>query len=256
MEIAILILTFILIIVVFLLLILSYLKFRSYPPQNLPPDPNLVYCSPTDLLEAYIQNYPPRESCPEFTNDLVVGDDLKLYEKEFKVGDGCCWFSNEITQRTLISNPWICDGSSRAFTLNELNTKPYFYDGIQTIFINPPCDNDPNCISFILAANSSIGPVYKLTKFNIESTEQYYDPYNPPPPLDSSADYAQRLDFIFGESCSGPTQIYLDGKLLCQGNECNGPVPDIVEQVLIKKYYPIAGANPILSDFAANYIQL
>lgn len=282
-DIALLILIFIMIIVLAILFTLSYFKLGALPPpSSLSPDPNTVYCSEDDVLQAWIMGYSNRESCPEFTNNFVVNNDYNLYEKYFLVDptSQCCWYSNDADQRTLISEPWVCNGYMYKPTPNELNLKPYWYNGQAILYINPTCDDDPDCISMVRAgvadgttatANGITGSpigVYKLTKFHTESSETWYGEAVPPP--DSSADYAQRLNFYISDSCSTLLKITLDGDTVMElviGTD-NQPEyvwydnpalrPDIVTSVyeyfVRDRFYPIAGANPILSEYAAGYL--
>ncbi len=266
-----LILTFILLIVSTILFVFFFFKYKTLPDASqLPPNPNGVVCNEDDILEAWIRGYGNRESCPAFTNNYVIGDDYNMYEKYFLVDEnnGCCWYSNEVNQRKLFPNPWICNGSDHVFTLNELNAKPYQYNGVQTVYTNPSCDDDPNCIAMIRAGLDTAGNgVYKLTKFRTESTETYNpEPGQAVPPPDSSAEYARRLNFYIGDSCATLNKITLDGQtlMLRQGNVYiwydNNPagrpaiIEDTFEIFLRDRFYPIAGANPTLSISAANYL--
>jgi hypothetical protein len=277
---------FALIVVALVLFFLSFIRLSQLPPADtLAPDPNVVACSEDDILEAYIRGYPSRESCPPFTNNYVVGDDFNMYEKFFQVDsvNDCCWYSNEVNQRELFPNPWICNGLTVGqFTLNELNVKPYFFDGVTTFYPNPSCDENPNCISMIRAGlqaspvsgpnpdtgstpeESSLG-IYKVTKFRTESTNTYEGGAIPQP--DTSADYARRLNFLVGESCGVLQQIYLDDQLLMDTNAAGQRIwfdqnpaarPLIVNTIVEifdrERFFPIPGANPPLTISAMNYI--
>lgn len=264
-----LILTFIVLVVFLILFILSYLKLRILPnPDTLPPDPNLVACSEDDILEAWIRGYPNRETCPPFTNNYVIGNDFNMYEKFFMVDvqTQCCWYSNETAQREIFANPWICNGyTSTVPTPNELNLRPYYYDGRQTLYINPSCDDDPNCIALIRAGLDNQGSgVYKVSKFRTESTDTY-PPGSEIPPPDSSADIARDLNLYVSPSCLILNRMTYKGETVVERTaqgyvwyDDSSTRPDIVQTIFDifqqDRFYPIAGANVILSQYAAEYL--
>jgi len=262
---------FLVIVLAIVAALLFYLKSQRLPSaQNLAPDPNVVICSENDILEAWIRNYPPRQNCPTFTNNYVVDDQYQMYQKDFQVDpvNKCCWYSNQSDQRELFPNPWICIGSDRIFSLNQLNDKPYSFNGVETRYPNPACDNDPKCIAMIRAGLDTSGNgIYKLTKFRTESTNTYETlPGQAVPPPDSSADYARRLTFYLGPSCLSLEKITIDQQLLLKktpdgyiwydSNPALRPVivTTIYQMFLDGRFYPISGANPPLSIAAANYI--
>lgn len=262
-----LIATFVLLLIVIALFLVSFFRLRSVPPSSETfPDPNIVACSEDAILEAWIHNIPNKQSCPPFTNNYVIGEGYHMYEKDFLVDgeSGCCWYSNDIEDRKLFPHPWICNGSDRVFSLNELNTRPYFYDGITVLYPNPTCDTDPACISLIRVGSVEDAGIYKATKFRTESTIVYEEGEELPPP-DSSADYARRLKFYISDSCRDLKRIIFDDQLVLERTpggdyawyDINPELRPDIAVVIVDifrrdRFYPIAGANPPLSEFAAN----
>jgi hypothetical protein len=259
-----LIIAFLFLTVIGILFALCVLKLFTLPQvSSTVTDPNVVYCDPEQVLEAWIRNTTDKVGCQPWTNNLVVADDYALYEKDFRVTAGtdsqteCCWFSNYPDQRTVVKQPEVCIVNNNEgtripqYTIETLNQKPYFQNGNQLSFPIPACDNDVACISFIKKASGSDIGRYKITKYN--GTSNSYD---------QSAELALRLSFVFGDQCIGLKNIYLDSELIA--SVTNGNItyyidlPDPKPQVLVDmerlflispgRAYPIPGLNPVLAN--------
>ena len=268
-----LILTFILFLIV--LVVVGYYAYQLYllnlPPPNV-PNPNSVVCNPDDVLQAWIQGTPNRPICPAFTNNYVIaGDEIQMFEKPFVVDstNNCCYFSNEASSLKYFSNPWICIANTQnnninePFTLDELNQKPYGFNNNAVIFLVPPCqNNENNCVGLIRFGTSGQNALYKL--FLFEGTSSNSLNPTPIPPNQTNFSQAGFQDFIFEVSpdCLTLIQVTIGGTTVA--TQTNGKIaltinPSLLPPFIVQtveffsngRFYPIPGANPILSANAA-----
>lgn len=265
-----LILVFILFLIV--LSVTIYYGYQLYLLNQPPPNtnnPNSVQCNPNDVLQAWIENTPNRPVCPSFTNNYVIaGDDIQMFEKAF-IADpqtGCCYFSNNSSQATYFPNPWICIGTTTetVFTLNQLNEDPYGFNNNQVVFLIPPCEGiEDDCVGLIQYGTSGNNGLYKL--FLFEGTPSNLPPVTPVPPNQTNFSQASFQDFVFVVSpdCLSLIQISIGGTVIAE--QQNGLIqlivspsavpsfiPDTIKIFQSGRFYPIAGANPMLSENAAN----
>lgn len=132
-----------------ILIILSIYKNNSSSSINRPIS---AICNPNELMQAYIQDIPSNPECPSFENKYVVSHGesgvIQLFEKNLRADLNCCWFSNEVQQRTRIELPFILNANippAPDLTLEQLNQKPYLFRNGFITDINPSCQE--SCIS-------------------------------------------------------------------------------------------------------------
>lgn len=137
-------------VVLIILLIVSIYMNNSTSAINRPIS---AICNPNELMQAYIQDLPSNPDCPTFQNKFVSSHDtvsgtISLFEKNLRADSNCCWFSNDVQQRTKIERPFILNAiipPAPDLTLEQLNQKPYLFRNGFITEINPSCNE--NCIS-------------------------------------------------------------------------------------------------------------
>ena len=262
--------TFIVLLIILGLLIYVIARLIALPatPDTGPVEnPDQVACSPDEVLQVWLMDYPNPTQCPPWTNNYVIGTDYKMYEKNFQVTTtpSCCFYSNDDDARVYFPNPWICIGNKAGtFTVDQLNEKPYSYDGTAITYIVPPCQNNGNCIGLIRYGLDGNGNgLYKVFQYFGQGTINYTG--NAPPPPDISTQVAQTMVVTVSTDCVQLEAITVSGQLVVQRNSQGQLIsydtnpqdrPQIVTDVInlfnSGQFYPIAGANPDLSNALAS----
>lgn len=266
----------IIVLIILLVVVLhQYINLPPIPKTSNGPDPNTVECSPDDVLFAWIQGLSNREGCQSFTNNYVIANSVapfSMFEKNFiatrtSTGRQCCYFSNDPNQRSLYPVPWICIGNSigSVYTLQELNDKPYVYNNGTITYVTPPCDDDDNCIGLIQYARDATSPntigLYKAYKYydaTITISVNGQTVINPG--ISASLDEVIKDTTIaLTEQCKSLEYISYQGNIVYKKdqqipNPATLPqfINDLITVFVNGGFYPIAGANPPLSQFVAN----
>jgi len=262
--------------VIFLFIVISVglLIYIIYTLRNLPEtvnvpiiDPEDIPCNESDVLNAYIYDYPNKPNCPPWTNNYIVSNSFNLYEKEFIQENSCCFYENDLNTSTIIDLPWVCVGNTNGYeySVTELNQKPYISNGTTISYIVPPCTqgiHSEGCISLIYATRS----IYKI--LSIDSGETYKNGALTTVPkqshnnievgintdLETTNLEITGLDFHLNPHCASLSAIYYYGVLIGE-DEGSGfefipgaEIPNlarVVYDAFMKHHFvPIAGANP------------
>lgn len=249
-----------------LILLLAVILYRSTvtPPSPQPPP---VRCSPDQILEAYARDDPVPSGCPAWRNNLIVSNG-RLYEKDFVVVDGtrvtangtngqCCVYSNKETERTPLDNPYICLGiEGKILSDQELNEKPYAYNNNRVIFLTPQCQTAAgaftnNCIALIrFGIDKSGNGLYKAYIYAGSGSNN------------AIASDVNNIVFTIADQCSQLLRIDISGiqvvgivngrpNFLINSSTLPSLVVTVTKFFLTRGFQPIAAANPILANLAA-----
>lgn len=247
------VISFILFVVAVSILIYYLIQYLAIPAAPTPaPNPNQVACSQDALLQAWIQGIPSKPNCPPFVNNYaIVGDNIQMFQNNFQVdvATQCCWFSQLSSQQTYFPNPWICisNVNGTPFTLDQLNQDPYSYNAGTITYLVPPCESNlSQCIGLIWFQNSGQNALYKVFLFNGTSNNL------------NSADFSDVV-FEVSPDCLSLIQVTMNSQVIANGTQLTVPedqvpsfVPTILSLFSSGRFYPIAGANPPLSELAAS----
>lgn len=178
--------------------------------------PTSAICNPNELLQAYIQDLPSQGECPNFENRYITSDTssgIQLFDKSLRADESCCWFSNEVEQRTVIPNPFICNAVIPGFpniSIEQINQKPWSYRNGFITATNPSCG--AGCVSVQRIRDD---------RYAVISA----------PTISSSS--SQNVEVILGPSCSQLKDIRFNNRsaiIISEGQyvPVDG-VPDIVQ---------------------------
>lgn len=226
-----------------LIAVISLFNLQTLPPNDIfPPPASDIQCSPDQVLTAWIWNTPSNGICPDYTNQLVVSSG-NLYERQFMIdpNTGCCWFSKDESQRLLVPNAYILTGSktSKSYTDDQLNQKPYAVIGNTIVYVVPFCDNDDDCFEMLLVGMSGNIGAYKISK--------YYDVSDISDP--ATIDYIQNSVFYISNDGQTLLDIQYKGQSIYTGCSVPPGAPLVISYVVKLfcegRMFPVAGLNNI-----------
>jgi hypothetical protein len=257
---------FLVVTLIVIMVVVGMIGYLAYKKDKLPKfeetsdgftDPDKVACTPEQIYDAWLRGLAPRERCQDFSNNLVVSNEVftgpQLYEKDFRVDpvSTCCWFSNRTSERTIVPQPWVCNGTrlGETFTLQQLNQKAYAMDGDTIKYLNPSCDTNDDCISLARkrTRDSADDSFYQIDQYKSEVVG-----------ADISSEIAQNARFYFERGCANLVKIVLEVIIIVDidttgtlVSHIEGGTPDIIQVFLNvfndnKRFYPVAIFNPEL----------
>lgn len=97
-------------------------------------NPDLIPCVSRDVMNAYVRNYPNKTDCPQWSNELIVRADRKLYVKTL-VQERCCYFDDMSGEEVLF--PEYCYFPLSPVNIADVNRNPYVFAN-NTLFVNIP----------------------------------------------------------------------------------------------------------------------
>ena len=232
---------------IFILLFLAVLVWCAYRWAQMKPTTEVEYppvaCEESNILTAWIKNYPVSEGCPPWTNNLIVTGNYQLWQAPVGQSGDCCYFDFENKIIQPVPKHCVVSTVNGRYPLNSLNEKLYIDQGSVISFNYAPCRIDQKCIVLTLGKTleDNQGGIYKITTYLGSQT------------IDVETDML-RYDFWLADNCGPVLAVYDQGVPIILYDSNTGQyvfytdqIPLMVREVLNGNYSfaPLAGVDDI-----------